>query len=385
MTSMTLPFRGRYVPPVLDPYGVEISEDTSETFSWSPLCEHGVLTAACYARSCRPPTSGGTGGSIKRGGVAPSAEGVEYRKTQNPLAATWVDDEGYIDDVTRIRYKVEANKAISKRLLADAGFKQWCVDNLDKPWPNDDLDFDEAMLAATNLSRSRGYATPRQGTIREVLEAASAQLGLGLSAEQMAARGMTRWSIDLWAKSSGDHKPPCIAMQLATAKVHGLPTKRLTDFVRSSEADGETVLKQARSIYRRMAPLMEAFIRAEYDATQAYLAERGPTQILYRGFAVRRDALDAATTSKGVSVRGNPLSSWSADTETARRFAQSREDRLRTRFGDATGVLLGVEVPNHLIQSTPLTGRGCLTEWEVTVLDGPGVARSLPVQPGVQQ
>jgi hypothetical protein len=38
------------------------------------VCEHGSLVAACYDASCRPPTSGGTGGSSKRGyKVSPSA------------------------------------------------------------------------------------------------------------------------------------------------------------------------------------------------------------------------------------------------------------------------------------------------------------------------
>lgn len=50
------------------------------------VCEHGSLTAACHDASCRPPTSGGTGGSVSRGGTsaprvktkgdAPSATGV---------------------------------------------------------------------------------------------------------------------------------------------------------------------------------------------------------------------------------------------------------------------------------------------------------------------
>lgn len=40
----------------------------------SATCDHGNLVAACYDASCRPPTSGGTGGSSKRGYKAsPSA------------------------------------------------------------------------------------------------------------------------------------------------------------------------------------------------------------------------------------------------------------------------------------------------------------------------
>jgi len=54
MTTMTLPFRDRYIPPVDDPYGLSNSGDE--------FCAHGALVAACNDRSCAPPPVG-TGGS----------------------------------------------------------------------------------------------------------------------------------------------------------------------------------------------------------------------------------------------------------------------------------------------------------------------------------
>lgn len=41
--------------------------DAAEPVVASATCEHGNLVAACYDASCRPPTSGGTGGSSQRG------------------------------------------------------------------------------------------------------------------------------------------------------------------------------------------------------------------------------------------------------------------------------------------------------------------------------
>jgi hypothetical protein len=47
------------------------------------ICEHGVEDFACHDASCRPPTSGGTGGSRKRGGTAASGEGTHYTPSGN--------------------------------------------------------------------------------------------------------------------------------------------------------------------------------------------------------------------------------------------------------------------------------------------------------------
>jgi len=45
------------------------TDDRMLSGSLDEFCVHGALTAACTSASCRPPTSGGTGGSISRGSL----------------------------------------------------------------------------------------------------------------------------------------------------------------------------------------------------------------------------------------------------------------------------------------------------------------------------
>lgn len=53
--------------------------NTAITAAAGLICEHGSLTAACHSAACRPPGSGGTGGSSPKGSVAPSPTGVHNR------------------------------------------------------------------------------------------------------------------------------------------------------------------------------------------------------------------------------------------------------------------------------------------------------------------
>lgn len=76
MTSMRLPLEGRYVPPESDPYGLGTRVAVgllAGAFAMS--CEaHGEF--ACHSAGCRPPTSGGTGGSLPAGARSGFAAGV---------------------------------------------------------------------------------------------------------------------------------------------------------------------------------------------------------------------------------------------------------------------------------------------------------------------
>jgi hypothetical protein len=99
----------------------------------------------------------------------------------------------------------------------------------------------------------------------------------------------------------------------------------------------------------------KAYLRAEYEATQAWFKERGITHVsLFRG--IELDAPEGRTT-----VQMQPASSWTTSYDTAYDFASTGPDPK---------VLL-TRVPVEQVLSTCVTGRGCLHETEVILLGKP--------------
>ena len=113
-------------------------------------------------------------------------------------------------------------------------------------------------------------------------------------------------------------------------------------------------------IYKVRPPLrdtLKAFVRAQYEETQALLAKDGIEEVtLYRGM---RQA--PANVKPGLStwdVTDNPVASWTIRHSTA---------HGSYFYG---GTMLRSSAPAHMIFSTPLTGFGCAREWEVLILNG---------------
>lgn len=116
----------------------------------------------------------------------------------------------------------------------------------------------------------------------------------------------------------------------------------------------------------RVRDLDRALVRAEYQATQKFLKETlGPdvkTVRLYRG--VQNQHMNAKN-GDVVSTELNPLSSWAFQLYTAQDFAA---------MAGGSGVVLAMDVPIRMIQSTPYTGRGCLGENEIVLIGRPSEA-----------
>jgi hypothetical protein len=102
-----------------------------------------------------------------------------------------------------------------------------------------------------------------------------------------------------------------------------------------------------------------------YDNTQAKLAALGfkpdDTIRLYRGVNLPQ-AQAYAVVREGVKVHGNPLESWTTSPYTAMGFGEDRADTY--------GVVLTADVPVRDIVSTPLSGTGCMLEYEVVIKGG---------------
>jgi len=103
----------------------------------------------------------------------------------------------------------------------------------------------------------------------------------------------------------------------------------------------------------RLAPpeVQRKALRTMYENTQKYFADQGITEvIMYRGVNFDNPTIKTGST---VKVRGNALESWSADPKTAGTFGN---------------VVMSVKMPVSRILSTPMTGFGCLKEYEYVIL-----------------
>lgn len=116
-----------------------------------------------------------------------------------------------------------------------------------------------------------------------------------------------------------------------------------------------------------------AVLRAQYDATQRWFADRDITEIaVSRGmkWEAGQQAPTWVPATKGDTVDGqvplNALSSFSTREDVASFFAD------RELFEDTVSVRIHGTVPVSRIVATPRTGIGCLAEAELVVLDGPG-------------
>jgi hypothetical protein len=161
-----------------------------------------------------------------------------------------------------------------------------------------------------------------------------------------------------WAETSGDHSLPAITMQVAAQQEFGLKNAP-TDHM-NPEIMKDVEVKQ----------IDRAYLRSEYEATQKFFAERGITHVsLFRG----QEGPPPPDGRQTVTMQ--PESSWTTNVTEAHGFA------TRGEYSDQGGYILTARVPVERILSTPLTGRGCLSEEEVILLGGPIKVQSFNADP----
>lgn len=165
-----------------------------------------------------------------------------------------------------------------------------------------------------------------------------------------------------WAITSGDHNSLSVAMQMAWEEEFGIKG--------SAKWWSSTTVANAQ--YYLDNPEFRAglrrFARVMYDETQAYLARQGVEEVvLYRGIAFDQPPPDLRWSGRSLrggsaQVRMQPVSSFSADYETAWDFALSHD-------GEYKAVLMA-RVPRERIAGMARSGYGCFGETEWVVLGG---------------
>ncbi|MEU6712929.1 hypothetical protein ABZ897_15725 [Nonomuraea sp. NPDC046802] len=170
-----------------------------------------------------------------------------------------------------------------------------------------------------------------------------------------------------WAQNSAS--PRSLAVQIAARDVFGLERTTLDDV-------DDYKLEMAKEILKRQRPFVDAFVRAQYEATQQWLRDAGVTHLhVLRGMVwdVRdRDVPEWArpehgpdTYEKDVPLR--PLSSFTLSPFTAQEFVGQEGD---PDWRHEHGVVMDGTIPSERVFALPRSGIGCLDEWEAVVLGG---------------
>lgn len=184
-------------------------------------------------------------------------------------------------------------------------------------------------------------------------------------AEQALKEVGVKTLIQSWAQSSNDDVDLSLAIQDAAQKVFK------TDWAATWQRDqysANTGQAQQSLTYEPSTNLgndkvLQSFVKAQYQATQQYLAAKGIKEItLFRGMknAPLTSPYEDEVNPEKTEILMRPLSSWSTSVNEANYFAGR----------DQTGVVIKARFKAKDIFALPLTGVGCLLEMEVVVNSG---------------
>lgn len=177
--------------------------------------------------------------------------------------------------------------------------------------------------------------------------------------------------VHAWAITSADTNAKSQCVQRAVRDEFGLQgcwdSMSSVDYTRIE--DNEEDARKAFSAlvdhtYSRYAPAFRAFVRAQYDETQAFLKQKGYSKIvLYRGVANASKYVDispGSTSPLPTQVILQPQSAFTTAPYNAVSFASD----------NSHGVVYRTVLPVERCISTAMSGVGCYNEHEVTVLGG---------------
>lgn len=360
---------------------------------------------ACYSKACAPPPAG-KGGSLKGGGTAPRTVGAgkdsSLRTSTNPSRVRVGSNAELGDASMRFRAaiqkesrgdsvftKVLANERVTKALLEEDAFRKWfrsgermsmsmvrrlgpAINDLAKTsiWraaekvlaskiENGEISDSQEVKNVKRLLDTNTNTAERIETLLQYMSPRDLTSVLGDDTERFVAAVMVRQVIDRWARGS-TYGTLSFSQQSAAADVHGTPDAMKSYRKSRLAGAGNSVVEDSE--------LMQAIVRAEYKVTQEWFKEQGITELrLHRGMTFKQSkTIDPPSNGSIVNVLMNPLSSWSHSFEETRTFGSPEKGQY--------GMIFSAIVPVELIQSIPLTGRGCLAEDEVIVIGAGGEA-----------
>ena len=173
---------------------------------------------------------------------------------------------------------------------------------------------------------------------------------LGLTSPQGREEAVSQL-IAQWAHTSNNSDPMSLAIQEAAVKEFGITS------VQNWKVDEKTQAK-IDDILGEKGEMLQAFLRAQYDATQEYFKSAGIKEVtLYRGFKDGDGELSKVEEGSSTEIPLRPLSSFTSNY------------RIATTFGET---IISGTIPVERLLSCYGTGVGCKGENELVVLGGDG-------------
>lgn len=207
---------------------------------------------------------------------------------------------------------------------------------------------------------------------------ASAVPGDSPEAAALAREFAVSQLVHQWAKTANDHDPKSLALQEAVALEFGLTEYApVRVFENDLDADLSLVRERAQDDLAVNENVYRRFARAQYEATQELLREKGVRElVLYRGTSNLPELVSDPRPEGGdggfeATATLRPASSWTTAKATAASFTGFTYEEFEGWERRPFGIIKAV-VPAERVLSLPLTGQGSLDESEVRVLAGPG-------------
>lgn len=183
-------------------------------------------------------------------------------------------------------------------------------------------------------------------------------------AEDIVREAAVARLVNQWAETSNDSSPMSLAMQEIAAKEFGVENHALWMI------DNE-IGSLVREYVDEDGPVYSAFLRAQYENTQAFLNERGIEAItVYRGMqGLPEETISQVNAAPNQDMSFRPLTSFSLSEGVANNFAGG--GYISDDGNNPTNsVIMKTDIPANRILSLPITGIGCLREEEAVILGG---------------
>lgn len=326
---------------------------------------------ACRSAACRPPTSGGTGGSLPGVSAKNAAKIIDHDfheedgdsdpgniyKTVKHFGSIEVVDnmtERQVADIRReLDYEVKDKNFSSKEPFAVV---EYMVSANLATVPRTTIGMAMQLNAIaeryvddyTSLETVSRRLTQYESELTVDVKAARSSLVKDLTVMTGVSieSGFVSFINERWAESA--HSFESVAMQIVAADHRKLNSAKASLLKHVGPND----LAAARALVKKTPNALNAVFEATYRTTQKELSRRGITEIeLYRGIKIPDNRGGAA-----IIAQPSPLSSWSTSPLQSLKFATN---------GDMYRATIKAE---NVYSLANLTGTGSLSEKEVIVL-----------------
>jgi hypothetical protein len=188
-------------------------------------------------------------------------------------------------------------------------------------------------------------------------------------AEMLVRQWATSRMVERWALTSNGQDARALALQEAAAKEFNVK-----DAARWATQDQASV----NEVLQRDGVTFQRFARAQYEETQSMFRDMGISEVVvFRGKTLPASSNVAQQAISGMGIGGapasvqtRPLSSWSVEPDTARKFAIDRwnEESRPWDPDQVVPIFIRSTIPVSSVLATPVSGVGSWAEREMVTV-----------------